>query len=116
MELEHVLARDLVLTAVGSGYGRDYVQRRHVLSGSCGRTTLTCEKAQNDRLRIFHPDWQGPIETSIKLLGLIHEVRAMRQEDMFNAIYLDRNFLVFIQAGKGSILPTMLTASREWRT
>ena len=40
----------------------------------------------------------------------------LRQEGMLNAMCLDRNFLLFIQAGKGSILPPMLTASREWHT
>ena len=37
----------------------------------------------------------------------------LRQEDMINAMCLDRNFLLFIQAGEGSILPTMLTASKR---
>ena len=40
----------------------------------------------------------------------------LRQEDMINAMCLDRSFLLFLQAGKGSILPTMLTASKEWHT
>ena len=76
MELEHVLARDLVLTVVGSSDGRTYVQRRLVISGSGGSIRHTCETAPHARLRIYHPDWQGQIETSIQLLGLIHEVRA----------------------------------------
>ena len=76
MELEHVLARDLVLTVVGSSDGRAYVQRRLVISGSGGSIRHSCETAPHARLRIYHPDWQGQVETSIQLLGLIHEVRA----------------------------------------
>ena len=75
MELEHALARDLFLTIAGSRDGRTYVQRRHVLSRSGRGSRHSCETASNGRLRIFHPDWQGQIETSIQLLGLIQEVR-----------------------------------------
>ena len=78
MELEHVLARDLFLTVAGSRDGRTYVQRRHVLSRSGGGSRHPCETASNGRLRVFHPDWPGQIETSIQLLGLIQEVRAGR--------------------------------------
>ena len=128
MELEHVLARDLVLTVVGSSDGRAYVQRRLVISGSGGSIRHSCETAPRARLRIYHPDWQGQVETPIQLLGLIHEVRAgfflvqmlaklcLRQEDMLNAMCLDRSFLFFLQAGKGSILPTMLGLKRMAHT
>ena len=75
MELEHALARDLFLTIAGSRDGRTYVQRRHVLLRSGRGSRHSCETASNGRLRIFHPDWQGQIETSIQLLGLIQEVR-----------------------------------------
>ena len=36
------------------------------------------------------------------------------QEDILNQMNLDRNFMLFIQAGKGSILPSLLMASQEW--
>ena len=37
----------------------------------------------------------------------------LRQEDMLNQMALDRNFL-FLQAGRGSILPEMILAAKEW--
>ena len=38
----------------------------------------------------------------------------LRQEDMLNQMALDRSFLLFLQAGKGSILPEMILADKEW--
>ena len=78
MELEHVLVRDLVLTVVGSSDGRAYIQRRLIISRFGGSLRHTGKETPYERIRIYHPDWQGQIETSIQLLGLIHEVRAGR--------------------------------------
>ena len=39
---------------------------------------------------------------------------SLRQEDILNQMALDRNFLLFLQVGKGSILPAMILASKEW--
>ena len=38
----------------------------------------------------------------------------LRQEDMLNQMALDRSFLLFLQADKGSILPDMILAAKEW--
>ena len=38
----------------------------------------------------------------------------LRQEDMINQMALDRSFLLFLQAGRGSILPDMILAAKEW--
>lgn len=67
--------------------------------------------------------WERQIEKPIKLLNHLFEARRgfktaidacrLRQEDLLNQISLDRNFLLFLQAGKGSILPAMIMASKE---
>ena len=33
---------------------------------------------------------------------------------MLNQMALNRSFLLFLQAGKGSILPEMILAAKEW--
>ena len=38
----------------------------------------------------------------------------LRQEDQWNQIHLDKSFIFFVQAGKGSILPLMLKTSKDW--
>ena len=38
----------------------------------------------------------------------------LRQEDMINQMALDRSFLLFLQAGRDSILPDMILAAKEW--
>ena len=38
----------------------------------------------------------------------------LRQEDMLNQMALDHSFLLFLQAGRGSILPGMILAAKEW--
>ena len=38
----------------------------------------------------------------------------LRQEDMLNQMALDRSFLLFLQARRGSILPEMILAAKEW--
>ena len=38
----------------------------------------------------------------------------LRQEDQLNQIHLDKSFIFFVQAGKGSILPLMLKTSKDW--
>lgn len=43
---------------------------------------------------------------------MVHKL-CLRQEDQLNQMALDRSFLVFFQAGKGSILPAMILV--EWR-
>ena len=37
----------------------------------------------------------------------------LRQEDMLNQMGLDRSFLLFLQAGHGSILPEMILVAKE---
>ena len=38
----------------------------------------------------------------------------LRQEDMLNAMLMDRSFIVFLQCGKGNIMPLMLQISKDW--
>ena len=38
----------------------------------------------------------------------------LRQEDQLNQIHLDKSFIFFVQAGKGSILRLMLKTSKDW--
>ena len=66
------------------------------------------------------------IEKPIQLLGLIFEIRLrcpaspdVGQDFPSTGGHAERHvssFLLFLQAGKGSILPTMLMASKEWHT
>ena len=37
----------------------------------------------------------------------------LRQEDQLNQIHLNKSFIFFVQAGKGSILPLMLKTSKD---
>ena len=39
---------------------------------------------------------------------------SLRKEDQINQLNLDRIFLFFVQAGRGSILPQMLKLSKDW--
>ena len=38
----------------------------------------------------------------------------LRQEDLLNQMSLDRNFLLFLQIRRESILPAMILTSKEW--
>ena len=38
----------------------------------------------------------------------------LRQEDLLNIMSMDRSFMVFLQCGKGSLMPLMLQASKAW--
>ena len=37
----------------------------------------------------------------------------LRQEGQLNQLHLDKSFIFFVQAGKGSILPLMLKTSKD---
>ena len=52
-------------------------------------------------------------ERDSELLMMLAKL-TLRQEDMLNQMALDRSFLLFLQAGKGSILPEMILAAKEW--
>ena len=47
-------------------------------------------------------------------LATILDKLTLRQEDQLNQLHLDRTFIFFDQAGKGSILPQMLQVSNDW--
>ncbi|CAK8993738.1 unnamed protein product, partial [Durusdinium trenchii] len=47
------------------------------------------------------------------LISMIAKL-TLRQEDQLNQIHLDKSFIFFVQAGKGSILPLMLKTSKDW--
>lgn len=49
-----------------------------------------------------------------QLLAVILAKLILRQEDQINQMNLDRTFLFFIQADKGSILPKFLQLSKDW--
>ena len=68
MQLEHVLARDLVLSELHRSNGRDYVQRRFIISRSIGHIRDPCKY-------IVHPQWQRTFEIPIELFGLIFKIR-----------------------------------------
>ena len=38
----------------------------------------------------------------------------LRQEDAISQLQLDKSFMFFIQCGRGSIMPTLLTQAKEW--
>lgn len=38
----------------------------------------------------------------------------LRQEYQLNQLALDRSFVMFLQCGKGSVMPLMLQTSKEW--
>ena len=118
MEFEHVLA---------GCNGREYVQRRFVVSRFACGLRGPHEKVPRGRFRrILHPNWQGEIEKSIQLPGLIFQIRLRSParidvgQDMSSAkghaeCNESRQKLpIFLQVSKGSIL--MLMASKEWYT
>ena len=83
------------------------------------RTTDSESSTQTGKGRSKHrsnfSDSSRRSEQDASLVQMLAKL-CLRQEDMINAMCLDCNFLLFLQAGKGSILPTMLTASKEWHT
>ena len=52
-------------------------------------------------------------EGDTELLMMLAKL-TLRQEDMLNQMALDRSFLLFLQAGRGSILLEMILAAKEW--
>ena len=38
----------------------------------------------------------------------------LRQEDAISQLQLDKSFIFFIQCGRGSIMPNLLTQAKEW--
>ena len=52
-------------------------------------------------------------EGDTELLMMLAKL-TLRQEDMLNQMALDRSFLLFLQAGRGSILPEMILTAKEW--
>ena len=127
LELEHALARDFVLSPIAPEYGRQYVHGRHVLCRSVGHMPSSSQ-APSPRTRIISGQscWERQIEipfnsstTSSKYEGdtellMMLPKLTLRQEDMLNQMALDRSFLLFLQAGRGSILPEMILAAKEW--
>ena len=59
-----------------------------------------------------HSSGSGSVDEST-LLGMLSRL-TLRQEDQLNQLNLDRTFLLFIQAGKSSILPQLLQTSKTW--
>lgn len=41
---------------------------------------------------------------------------AVRQEDTLNQLGLDCNLMMFLQRGRGSLMPTLLETGRQWNT
>ena len=60
-----------------------------------------------------NPSTSSKHEGDTELLMMLAKL-TLRQEDMLNQMALDRNFLLFLQAGRGSILPEMILAAKEW--
>ena len=64
------------------------------------------------RRKSSHLSGSGSVDDS-SLLTMLAKL-TLRQEDQLNQLNLDRTFLLFIQAGKSSILPQMLQLSKTW--
>ena len=115
MEFEHVLARDRVLLISHPYDGREYVRRRYIFSKSVGGLWSPLQDTPGGRLqRIVYPDWQGPIEKSIRLFGLILESRqrctagldvgqALPQTRGYVECHVPRSKLFAITAGRQAI-------------
>ena len=66
--------------------------------------------------------WSTSLQQILRALGLYgrRELTMMlarlrlRQEDQLNALAMDRSFIVFLQCGKGSVMPMLLQTSKDW--
>lgn len=70
------------------------------------------QRFRSGQRRSSHSSASGSVDDST-LLGMLARL-TLRQEDQLNQLNLDRTFLLFIQAGKSSILPQMLQISKTW--
>ena len=70
------------------------------------------QRFRSGQRRSSHSSASGSVDDST-LLGVLARL-TLRQEDQLNQLNLDRTFLLFIQAGKSSILPQMLQISKTW--
>ena len=69
-------------------------------------------RSRQGQRKPLHSSGSGSAEDS-SLLTMLAKL-TLRQEDKLNQLNLDRTFLLFIQAGKSSILPQMLQLSKTW--
>lgn len=67
------------------------------------------------KYRSNYSDSSSRLDSDAPLVQMLAKF-CLRHEDMLNAICFERSFLLFLQAGKRSIFPTMFMASKEWHT
>ena len=76
LELEHVLARDFVLTPAGFAHGRPYVDGRYVICRPPGHMSGPSQAPTNkDRIIAGQSSWERQIEKPIRFLNHLFEAR-----------------------------------------
>ena len=103
-----------------SGDDQSFAELMDVCGSHFAKRPRTEEEDKSSDRRPARKGQRKPSRSSASDLGedgnLISMIAklTLRQEDQLNQIHLDKSFIFFVQAGKGSILPLMLKTSKDW--